>query len=111
MDKTSCIGYGTFSIKDSDIIKQAIKLGYRHIDAASHYQNEEIVGKGIRDSIEEGLVKREDLYIVSKMASTQWENPEEALEQSLKSLGLDYIDLYFLLFIIFILSLFHSQIN
>lgn len=77
-----------------DAVYHAIKVGYRHIDTAFAYQNEEDVGKGIRKAIDEGLVKREDLFVTTKLWATYAERVEENLELSLKALGLDYVDLY-----------------
>lgn len=77
-----------------EAVYHAIKVGYRHIDTAFAYQNEEDVGKGIRRAIDEGLVKREDLFVTTKLWATYAERVEENLELSLKALGLDYADLY-----------------
>ncbi|GMF77808.1 unnamed protein product [Aspergillus oryzae] len=70
----------------------ALGLGI-HIDGAFCYQNEEEVGKGIRDALASGKVKREDLFVTTKLWCTYHSRVEEALEKSLKNLGLDYIDL------------------
>lgn len=50
-----------------DSIKSAIDIGYRHFDCAANYSNEKSVGKAINDKIKEGVVKRDDLYITSKV--------------------------------------------
>ncbi len=77
-------------------VRDAIALGYRHIDAAWIYFNEEEVGRGIREAISGGDVAREDLWVTTKL----WNDmhaPQDvlpALEASLELLGLDYVDLY-----------------
>ena len=78
----------------SEVIYQSIKDGTRLIDTASKYGNEEEVGKGIKRAIEEEIVKRDDLFIVTKCWISEKEDPEKALRQSLVRLGLDYVDLY-----------------
>lgn len=93
------IGFGTHKILDEDveeIVYNAIKVGYRHIDTASVYNNEAGIGRAIKRCIQEGIVKREDLFITTK---TPWKRPGynetlEGFEESLQKLGLDYIDLY-----------------
>lgn len=69
-------------------------MGYRHIDTAFCYQNEEAVGKGIRQAIDAGIVTREDLFVTTKLWCTYAHRVQENLELSLKNLGLDYLDLY-----------------
>ncbi|KAL1992225.1 hypothetical protein VTN49DRAFT_4257 [Thermomyces lanuginosus] len=91
------LGLGTWKSSPEEVqeaVYHAIKVGYRHIDTAFAYQNEEDVGKGIRRAIDEGLVKREDLFVTTKLWATYAERVEENLELSLKALGLDYVDLY-----------------
>ncbi|KAL0852756.1 hypothetical protein ABMA27_012575 [Loxostege sticticalis] len=78
------------------IIETAIDLGYRAFDTAFIYGNEKAVGEGIRKKIEDGTVKREDLFIINKLWSTfhRRDLVEKAYKQSLENLGLDYVDLY-----------------
>lgn len=77
-------------------VMDALDAGYRHIDAALVYANEDEVGRGVRAKIAEGVVRRQDLFICTKL----WNNAhrpdlvEAACRQSLANLGLDYVDLY-----------------
>lgn len=89
------IGFGTWQIKPEDsylATLNAIKNGYRHIDTAYAYENEEGVGKAVKDS----KVKREELFITTKLPShiKTYDGTIDHFYQSLKNLGLDYIDLY-----------------
>lgn len=93
--------FGVYQITDHDTCVQsvceALKAGYRAIDTAASYGNESAVGEAVRKAIEEGIVKREDLFIISKMWVQDMKNHDtaaRAIEASLKNLGLDYIDLY-----------------
>ena len=88
------IGLGTTSMKNDEVIYQSIKDGTRLFDTASCYQNEEEVGKGIKRALDENIVKREDLFIITKMGIDEKEDPETAIKNSLKRLQLDYADLY-----------------
>ncbi|MCJ1251129.1 hypothetical protein MMC30_008360 [Trapelia coarctata] len=72
----------------------ALKSGYRHIDAAYCYQNEDEVGQGLADAFNAGICKREDVFITTKLWCTFHRRVEENLDLSLKSLQLDYVDLY-----------------
>ena len=77
-----------------DVVYYSIKHGTRLIDTASKYENEVEVGKGINKAINEGIVKREDLFVVTKMWPNEKEDPEKALKQSLERLQLSYVDLF-----------------
>ncbi|CAK7235705.1 hypothetical protein SBRCBS47491_009386 [Sporothrix bragantina] len=91
--KIPAVGLGTWQSKPGEVRKAvayALKDGYRHIDAALIYGNEVEVGQGIVDS----GVPREDIFLTSKLWNTDHPNVAEGLEKSLKSLGVDYLDLY-----------------
>ncbi|KAF9417411.1 hypothetical protein HW555_005508 [Spodoptera exigua] len=94
------LALGTYGFDDIPRMRQAvnwaIEAGYRHIDTAALYENEEEIGKGISDVIKQGLVKREDLFITTKLWNDKHARDQvvPALRESLSKLGLDYIDLY-----------------
>ena len=92
--KMPIIGLGTWTFTNEeaeDAVYIAIKNGYRLIDTAQYYGDEVGVGKGVRKAIDEGIVKREDIFVTSKIyAST---DHSKAIEKSLNNLDLDYIDL------------------
>ena len=96
------IGLGTYRVKDSnecrESVKYAIERGYRSIDTAMIYGNEETVGQGIKEGLESTGLSREDLFITSKLWLTDFgrQNVEDAYRQSVAKLGLDYLDLYLL---------------
>ena len=92
------LGLGTFMVSPEDTersVYTALKGGYRLIDTANAYLNEEAVGKAIARVIKEGIVKREDIFVSTKIWATLYEN-EKAVENTLKRLGLDYVDLLFI---------------
>lgn len=78
------------------MVYQAIMAGYRLFDGAAGYANEKEVGQGIKKAIDDGIVKREELFITTKLWNSEHrkEHVRPAFEKSLKDLGLDYIDLY-----------------
>ena len=93
--KIPSIGLGTaYMTSDiSEVIYSSIKEGTRLIDTALNYGSEKGIGKGIKRAIEEGIVKREDLFITTK-GNDETTDPEEDIKSSLELLGLEYIDLY-----------------
>ncbi len=95
--KIPSIGLGTAYMSSvSEVVFSSIKDGTRLIDTAAVYGTEQGVGKGIKKAIEQGIVKREDLFITTKLAIYNITDPESAIKNSLKMLGLKYIDLYLL---------------
>ena len=92
-------GFGVFQVPQQEckaVVLNAIRTGYRLIDTASSYQNEEAVGAAIREAIADGMVKREKLFIATKayIQEMGYENLKAAFAHSLEKLGLDYLDLY-----------------
>ncbi|MTV82725.1 aldo/keto reductase [Secundilactobacillus folii] len=94
--KIPVVGFGTWQTPDGDVaynsVLAALNAGYRHIDTAAFYGNEESVGRAIHDS----GVKREDLWVTTKLWNDDhgYENTKQALGTSLSKLGLEYVDLY-----------------
>lgn len=90
------IGLGTWQVKDGDeaydSVRYALKHGYRHIDTAEGYRNEESVGRAVRDS----GIPREEIFVTSKLEShiKTYEGAKQAFENTLKALGFDYLDLF-----------------
>ena len=91
--KIPAIGLGTWQSKPNEVreaVKVALQRGYRHIDTALAYGNEEEVGQGIRDS----GVPREEIWITTKLDNPWHHRVEDGITSSLRSLGFDYVDLY-----------------
>ena len=92
------IGFGVFLVEPNgptyEAVKEAIQAGYRHIDTAAAYFNEEDVGKAVRDS----GVSREEMFITSKLwlQDYGYEAAKKGIDASLQKLGMDYMDLYLL---------------
>ncbi len=98
--KIPVIGLGTFGSDNysaetiAQAVKTAIKMGYRHIDCASVYGNEKEIGVVLKEVFAEGIVKREELWITSKVWNDKHKQVVESFKQSLTDLQLDYLDLY-----------------
>ena len=93
------LGLGMFSLSDSEAENStywALKAGFRLIDTARIYGNEEAVGRGLKRAIDEGIVTREGVFITTKMWTSDFDNGDAAVDASLEKLGLDYIDLMIL---------------
>lgn len=94
------LGLGVFRVENDDTAKDAVKHaiinGYRSIDAALVYGNEEMVGRGIQEGMDAADIQREDLFITSKLWFDSFgkDNVEQGYQTSIDNLGLDYLDLY-----------------
>ena len=92
--KCPVTGIGTYSLAPSDaenIVREALKMGCRLIDTANVYVNERAVGRGMKDS----GVKREDIFLSTKLWPTEYENPD-AVNETLARLGVEYVDLLYI---------------
>ncbi|KZC11162.1 Alcohol dehydrogenase [NADP(+)] A [Dufourea novaeangliae] len=101
VQKIPVLGLGTWQGGDDpssveQAIRDAVDAGYRHFDCAFIYGNEKEIGKAIREKIDEGVVKREDLFITTKLWNVfhKREDVVPACIKSVKNFGLDYVDLY-----------------
>lgn len=93
------LGIGTFQLSQSEAensVYWALRDGYRLIDTAHIYGNEEGVGRGIKRAISEGFVTREEIFVTTKMWTSDFDHGEKAIAESLRRLDLDYIDLMIL---------------
>lgn len=97
------VGFGVFRVTDKEECKQsvlnAIRTGYRLIDTAAVYGNEDAVGEAVREAIKEGICTREELFITSKLWVQDMANYDMAkagIDASLQKSGLEYFDLYLL---------------
>ena len=94
------IGLGTFGSDSvsgqqvADAVKGAISVGYRHIDCASVYGNEKEIGQTLNEVLRSGLIRREQLWITSKVWNDMHDKVVESCKQSLADLRLKYLDLY-----------------
>ncbi|KAI5074211.1 hypothetical protein GOP47_0010172 [Adiantum capillus-veneris] len=99
------VGLGTvnFTCSDDEVaeaVLHAIQIGYRHIDTAKYYGTEGAIGRAVQQAFERGIVRREDMFITSKLWCDD-NHPDDvlpALHNSLRALGLEYLDLYLMHF-------------
>lgn len=96
-------GFGVFQVRDKNECKEAvlnaIRAGYRLIDTAASYTNEDAVGEAVREAVREGICTREELFITSKIwvqDMESYESAKKAIDHSIETLGTGYIDLYLL---------------
>lgn len=89
--KMPLVGFGTWNVRRADIISDALSVGYRLIDTARMYVNEELVGQAIKES----GISRDELFITTKLAgsSNSYVKASKDIDDSLNKLGLDYVDL------------------
>lgn len=96
--KIPALGIGTVPPEDpsqvKDIVITAVKAGFRLIDTAWYYGTEKYIGEALKELFDEGVVKREDLFITTKVWHSFWHSPEKSLDKSLSDLGIDYVDLF-----------------
>lgn len=98
--KIPCIGFGTWQSADGDeaynAVLAALEAGYRHIDTAAAYGNEDSVGRAIGDFMKKSGARREDIFITTKLWNEDhgYEKTRLAIEKSLAKLNTDYVDLY-----------------
>src|SRR3954467_4449210 len=98
-DQLPLIGLGTWKSEPGrlyDAVREAIRIGYRHLHCAAFYGNEPEVGRALRDAFREGDVSRKEMWITSMLwcSAHGRENVGPALEKTLTDLGLEYLDLY-----------------
>ena len=102
-DSMPMVGYGLWQVPQTEakeMVVKAVKAGYRHLDGAAVYGNEKEVGEGLKEVFESGLVKREELWVTSKLWNTyhRKEYVKAACLKTLADLGLEYLDLYLIHF-------------
>ncbi|CAN8283768.1 unnamed protein product [Cochlearia groenlandica] len=99
--KMPMVGLGVWRMeKESirDLILNALSLGYRHLDCAADYKNESQVGEALTEAFKSGIVKRDDLFITTKLWNSDHGHVIDACKDSLTKLQLDYLDLYLIHF-------------
>lgn len=101
-EEIPCVGMGTFGSdrfnaeQVSQAVAGAIRCGYRMFDCAACYGNEDLIGKVFKDALDEGVVERKELYIMTKVWNDMHERVEESCKKSIVDLQADYIDLFFI---------------
>ncbi|XP_019154714.1 PREDICTED: aldo-keto reductase family 4 member C9 [Ipomoea nil] len=92
-------GFGTYSAENDretteKAVQMALQMGYRHFDTAKIYGSEPWLGNALRKAISKGVIEREDIFVTSKLWSSDHTDPLSALNQTLLRLGMEYVDLY-----------------
>ncbi len=93
------VGLGTWSLRGAQChraLRTALELGIRLFDSATFYDNEAAVGQALLDAIAAGEVKRDELFVVTKLYPNEYHQAARAFDRSLKRLGLEYVDLVML---------------
>ncbi|KAI6696181.1 hypothetical protein NL676_016300 [Syzygium grande] len=93
------LGFGSYSypidLKATELaIHMALEVGYRHFDTAKVYGSEPVVGRALTVAMDEGVVEREDIFLTSKLWGSDHHDPVSALKQTLRNLGMEYVDMY-----------------
>jgi D-xylose reductase len=97
------VGLGLWKVAPADapaLVREALRVGYRHLDSACDYGNEDAVGAGLKAAFADNLCRREDVWVTSKLWNT-FHDPKHvraACERTLRDLGLEYLDLYLIHF-------------
>lgn len=97
--KIPIIGFGSYSFhndreKTELAVHMALKMGYRHFDTAKIYGSEPAVGKALTEAIRDGKIKREEVFVTSKLWGSDHHDPVSALKKTLERLGMEYLDMY-----------------
>ena len=93
------MGLGTYSLYHDTCVNSVetlLKNGGRLIDTAYMYHNEEAVGQGVREAMEEYGIDREEIFVITKIYPTQFEHPKEAIDMALEKLNIGYVDMILL---------------
>ena len=111
-DRIPLLGLGTWKSTDQvayETVRKAVEIGYRHFDCAARYENEKPIGTALDESLRNGRINREELWITSKLWNNAHlpERVEPALKQTLLDLRLDYLDLYLIHWPV----AFHPEVN
>ncbi|HEY6880890.1 MAG TPA: aldo/keto reductase [Polyangiales bacterium] len=96
-DQMPILGLGTWKAPPGvvyDAVREALRVGYRHFDCAAIYGNEAEIGNALQDADREGEVGREQLWVTSKLWNNAHSDVTAAIQQTLRNLRLDYLDLY-----------------
>ena len=90
------LGFGTWQLRGDECVQgveKALEIGYRHVDTAQIYENEAEVGEGLAQGLKKAGIKRADVFLTTKIWRTNFDNAGAAVDESLKKLQTDYVDL------------------